>query len=326
MLLSRRSFLFLLLNLIGASRLHALSVKGVEYMSMRELARACGMRSSLSKDGKTQIVYSKFSRMEFRLHSRQIELNGVAVWLGFPVVSNRGALYIAKRDYLKTIVPILFPQRIGKYPKVFHVFLDAGHGGKDVGAQNKAYRLYEKSIALDVVKRLGTILRRNGYRVSFSRTSDKFVELSDRAEAAVKSRADLFLSVHCNAASPSVSGVETFAMTPRYMPSTSAKGTSPSDNIGHAGNASDGWSQLFSYYVQRDLLAATRSDDRGVKRARFAVLRGASMPSSLVEIGFLSNNAEARKLASASYRQRIAQSLANSIMKYHSTIRRLQKS
>ena len=294
-------------------------------MSLRELARVCGMRMTALKGNKFQSVYSKTSRMSFEVNSRNFTLNNVSVWLGHPVVKRGKMLYIAKNDYLKTILPVLFPQNLDNIPKVFHIYLDAGHGGKDVGAQNRALKMTEKAVALDVTLRLGRIRRKNGYRVSFSRTSDKFVELSDRAEDAANKRADLFLSIHCNAASPSVSGVETFAMTPRFMPSTSSGALSRSDRTSHAGNITDGWNQLFAYYVQRGLAAATRSDDRGVKRARFAVLKRTPMPSALVEIGFLSNNAEARKLSSAVYRQRIADSLANSIMRYHSTIRRLQK-
>lgn len=325
MCFSRRSFLFMLLTFFATANLFALNVKGVSYMSTADLARLCAMRYSTISAGKYQTVFSKTSKLRFEENSRMITLNGVSVWLGYPVVESKGRLYFAKNDYAKTIRPILFPQQMGKPPNVFHIFIDAGHGGKDNGAFNKNLGLKEKSVVLDVAIRLGKILRQNGYRVTYSRTSDQFVELSDRTERANKVRANIFLSIHCNAATPSVTGIETYSMTPRSMPSTSSKTFSSSDNAYHAGNTYDGWDQLLSYYIQRDLISATDSNDRGVKRARFVVLRGSNMPSSLVEIGFLSNNSEAKKLATAKYRQRIADSLANSIMRYHSTIRRLQK-
>ena len=181
-------------------------------------------------------------------------------------------------------------------------------------------------MALDIVVRLSTILKSNGYKILLTRKTDKFVELSDRAEYANKSRANLFVSVHCNAASSkSVSGVETFAVTPQWMPSTASSRQTKSDNIKVPGNDSDNWSQLLSYYIQRSIRAATGSPDRGVKRARFAVLKSTKMPATLIEVGFLSNTSECRRLATSSYRQKIAEAIASGIMTYHRTLRRLAK-
>ena len=136
-------------------------------------------------------------------------------------------------------------------------------------------------------------------------------------------RANMFLSIHCNAAAnSSVSGVETFAMTPRWAPSTSGKKLSRSDGTAHPGNANDGWNQLLAYYIQRSLAAATKRPDRGVKRARFAVLRDLKMPGALIECGFITNPSEARSLGSAAYRQKIAEAVASAVYQYHKTLRR----
>ncbi len=320
---SRRDFLLALFGIAAAPNAFALTVKGAEYIPVSKLAQLCGMRYKTNIAKKSQSVFSKTSRMTFEVNSRSMDLNGITVWLGHPVVEYKGMLYIAKRDYFKSIIPILFPQNNGAPKKLFHVFIDAGHGGKDRGAYNKTYRLSEKFLNLDIAMRVGRELKKNGYKVSYARTKDEFIDLDDRPKKANALRADLMLSVHCNAASPSISGIETFALTPRWMPSTTSSRTSRSDAAAYAGHANDGWNQLLAYYLQRSLRSATGSPDRGVKRARFAVLKSPKMPAALVECGFISNNAECRKLATPAYRQKIASAIANAVMAYHGTLRRL---
>ena len=325
-MLSRRNFIFSLVGLTCvAQSAVALTVKDIDYIPISQLAQICGMRYRTNVVGKSQSVYSKLSSMSFSVNSRMISLNGTTVWLGHPVVGYKGMLYLAKRDYFKTIRPILFPQNNGTPKRLFNIFIDAGHGGKDKGAINKTYKVSEKALNLDIALRLGRELRKNGYNVSFSRTTDTFLELADRPALANRRGADLFLSIHCNAASPSISGVETFALTPRAMPSTTSAKVGRGDYEKFNGHANDEWNEMLSYYIQRALHSQTRSQDRGVKRARFAVLKDTKMPASLIECGFISNNAECKKLLSADYRQLIARTIANAVMNYHNTLRRLTK-
>ena len=321
---TRRDFLFSLFGIaIAIPAAEALTVKNVEYIPISKLAQMCGMRYRTNVARKSQTVFSKTSRMTFEVNSRSMDLNGINVWLGHPIVEYKGMLYLAKRDYFKSIIPILFPQNNGTPPKLFHIFIDAGPGGKDRGAFNRYYKVSEKTLNLDIAMRVGRELRKNGYKVSYTRTGDEFVDLDDRPKKANALRADLFLSIHCNAADPSISGVETFALTPRGMPSTAGSRSSKSDYISYGGHSNDAWNELLAYYIQRSLRASTRSDDRGVKRARFAVLKSPKMPACLVECGFISNNAECRKMATPAYRQQIASAIANAIMNYHNTLRRL---
>jgi len=325
-MLSRRNFI---LSMLGAScaahSASALTVKNVEYISIAKLAQTCGMRWKTTVENKAQTVFGKISKMDFAVNSRAMTLNGTTVWLGHPVVESGGMLHISTRDYFKTIRPILFPQTNGTPKKLFHIFIDPGHGGKDRGAMNAKYRLTEKAVALDIAGRLGKELRKNGYKVSFSRLDDSFVELPDRPAMANSRGADLFLSIHCNAAAPSINGVETFALAPRAMPSTSSAKISRGDYEKYPGHANDEWNQMLAYYIQRALRIATGSPDRGVKRARFAVLKGAKMPAALVECGFISNNGECAKMMSANYRQLLAQTIASAVIAYHNTLRRISK-
>lgn len=320
----REFFLAAISPFVAPIAANALVFKGVDYMPISQLARLCGMRYRTNIVGKSQSVYSKTTKLTFEVHSKCMELNGLSVWLLFPVAMQKNMLYIAKQDYIKTIAPILYPQKNGTAGNLFHIVIDAGHGGKDNGAENRKLGIKEKAISFDIAKRLAVELKKNGYRVTFTRSDDTFKELPYRPAYANRQRANLFLSIHCNAASPSVSGIETFSLTPRWAPSTTSAKLTSSDKIAYAGNANDGWNQLIAYYIQRAMRASTLAADRGVKRARFAVLRDLKMPGALIECGFISNTAEGKKLATAAYRQKIATAIASAVYTYQRTLKRVK--
>jgi N-acetylmuramoyl-L-alanine amidase len=198
------------------------------------------------------------------------------------------------------------------------IVIDPGHGGNDTGTQNKGGKLDEKVFTLDVAKRLQRLLGDSGWKVVLTRDDDRFVSLPARAEIANKAKADLFISIHFNAVAnnPSVKGTETYVLTPRFQRSTSSALPTPEDKVEQVGNRHDAWSAVLGAQMHRHLLGKLKTEDRGYKRARFAVLRLVDCPSVLVEAGYLSNGAEARKLASESYRGDIAEALATAIQGY----------
>lgn len=152
------------------------------------------------------------------------------------------------------------------------VFLDAGHGGLASGAIGNGLR--EKDINLSVVLKIGSILKEYGIHVIYSRTTDVLVKLRDRAIMANKSKADIFVSIHCNAFSDSsAKGVETYS----YPGST--KGASLAKSIQDSIISSDLYTR-----------------NRGIKTANFAVLRLTNMPAALVELGFITNSEDANFL------------------------------
>ena len=324
--ISRRTFLKRA-AVVGAAallfpqRAMALNLKGVEYISIPQVAKRFGMKYRTEEKKKRQSVYSKNISLEFTVNRRDMTLAGRKIWMGFPVAESGGTLYIAESDCNKALVPILTPSRRTKITPLYHIVIDPGHGGKDNGAMNRAFNLNEKTIALDISNKLSTLLKSKGYKVTLTRTRDVFVELPARGALANKWGADMFVSIHCNAASPNASGVETYAMTPMGQPSTNA--SSP-ERKGYAGNANDDWNTLLAYYVQSELHKAARSQDRGVKRARFAVLVNVTMPAILVETGFISNPGEARKLATNDHRQAVAKAICGGILRYQQTIDRLR--
>lgn len=254
-----------------------------------------------------------------------VELGGVKVYLGAAVVESNGRMFVAKRDFDKTIAPVLAPQAVS-VPHIRTIVLDPGHGGKDPGNLNKRMGLTEKTLALDVTKRLKAILEAKGYRVLITRTRDTYVELEDRTAYANRAKADLFLSIHFNGAeSTSAAGLETYCLTPAGQYSTNDARRSAGNTGAEAGNAHDRWNILLGYYVQKTLVDKLEGEDRGVRRARFKVLCDLACPGVLVECGYLNNPAEAANIASPVYREKIAQSLADSVAIFHARVYKLAR-
>ena len=176
------------------------------------------------------------------------------------------------------------PGGVGRFRTVV---VDAGHGGIDRGARGVDGSL-EKKYALDTAKRVERGLKRNGYRVIMTRKGDYFVPLPTRAAVSNRHRGAVFVSIHYNwARRSSAYGTETFHYSSRSYP--------------------------LAANIQREL--SRFSNSRGVKRARFHVLRNNARPAVLVEGGFLSNPAEARKIRSPFYRQRLADAIVRGIVK-----------
>lgn len=208
------------------------------------------------------------------------------------------------------------------------IVIDAGHGGHDPGTAH--YGLREKHLALDVARRLRAHLQRAGLTVVMTRDSDQFIPLSGRPRIANRLRADLFISVHINANhNQRVSGSEVYY--PRQSVVATAAHWPPSVSPSEIGVPSMTVKQVLwdlvlsksrarSRRLASSVCHAMRGElqvvCRGPKSARFVVLRESWMPSVLVEVGYLSNPVEAKRLASPAYRQAAADSIARGILSY----------
>ena len=195
--------------------------------------------------------------------------------------------------------------------------IDPGHGGKDKGAIGS--KVLEKDINLSLAKKLVSLLSRRGYQVLLTRKSDKYISLTDRGEITKKWRADLFVSIHCNAAAnKSVTGIESFIVTPKGSPSSS-KTRIQTNKV--PGNLFDKLNSRLSYEVQKRLISNTGAPDRGIKYYRWQVLREASCPAILIESGFLSNKEEERKLANSDYQNKLASAIVTGIVDFQHAIK-----
>jgi N-acetylmuramoyl-L-alanine amidase len=227
--------------------------------------------------------------------------------------------------------------------KVGRIVLDPGHGGHDTGTVGPD-GLREKDLVLDVAQRLGRLIEtRMGSEVIFTRSDDTFIPLERRTEIANEAKADLFLSIHANS-SPlrSAAGVETYYLN--FTTSRSALDLASRENSGSQMTVSElqgllqkialkdkvEESREFASRVQTALFTLsakttdTRSKDRGVKRAPFVVLIGASMPSVLAEIGFVSNAHDETVMRREDYRERTAEALYKGISSYASSLSHFQ--
>lgn len=223
----------------------------------------------------------------------------------------------------------------------FVLVIDAGHGGKDPGAQR--FQIDEKDINLSVARKLGDLIEsnHNDIRVIYTRKSDRFIELDERANIANRAKADLFMSIHTNAVERGsyVTGTETFtlglARTDENLQVAMRENSAIllEDNYlqkyeGFDPNSSESYI-IFEFMqnkhmeqsvdlaskIQKSFTSANRVD-RGVRQAGLLVLRKTSMPSVLVELGFISNKEEARYMNSDNGQDKLAQSLYSAFVKY----------
>ncbi|MBX3749810.1 MAG: N-acetylmuramoyl-L-alanine amidase [Opitutaceae bacterium] len=302
-------------------------LNGAEYLPAADFGARFGLKPLRSADGRKLTLKSNWTTIELEADTRECAINGVRVFLGEAIRDHRGALHVSRIDAEKLITPILLPgSGQTSVPAVRTIVIDPGHGGSDPGMENKALRLQEKTLALDTALRLKQELERQGYKVVLTRRDDrqlarsKKADLQKRGELTLGTKADLFISLHYNSVESGadrVTGVEVYSLTPQYQYSHSDPEREDSTAaIANLGNRHDHWNALLAYNIHRELLAGLKASDRGLKRGRLAVLRFASCPAVLVEAGFLSNDAEARKIATPAYRQKIAESVAEGVRVY----------
>lgn len=294
-------------------------IGGVAYGEARAWFARLGYQAVHDAEKRTLALTAGSNRIVIEADSREIFFHGMRCFLGEPAALHQGALYLSTTDLERFLGPILRPARLEPRP-LRTIVLDPGHGGQDTGTRNVAQKLDEKVFALDVAKRVERLLVATdpSWRVLLTRGDDRFVTLADRARFANEAGADLFVSIHFNAVAnnPAVRGTETYILTPRHQRSTSSTLRAESDGDEQAGNRHDHWNAVLGAQLHRHLLAKLKTQDRGYKRARFAVLRLVDCPAVLVEAGYLSNDAEARRIADPAFRGDIAEAIVAGIQSY----------
>jgi N-acetylmuramoyl-L-alanine amidase len=226
-------------------------------------------------------------------------------------------------------------KKIQKYSK--SIVIDPGHGGKDSGAVGYN-RLQEKKAVLSIALKLKKILTKRGYRVYMTRSRDKFIDLKDRTHFANVKKADLFISIHANAIEGrkkfTLKGIETFYLSPAR--SQRAKKVAEKENraslinmdilskntlLNFLNREKIIQSNKLAIDIQANILKSLREKyndikDGGVRPAPFWVLVGAGMPAVLVEVGYITNPTEAKRLFNPFYQNRIAKGFADGIESY----------
>ena len=217
------------------------------------------------------------------------------------------------------------------------IVLDAGHGGKDPGACVKSCSIQEKTITLDLTKKIGQKLKKSGFNVIYTREDDRFVTLNERTSIANESDADLFISIHVNSISnsPNTRGFETYLLrvgkTEEAIKEVEKRENSVITEYEDEGSysklskinaiiiqdANIKQSGDFANLVQKELSLSINSKyDRGVKQAGFQVLWGVTVPNVLIEVGFITNSEERKNLTSDKYQNKVASGIVNAIISY----------
>lgn len=295
-----------------------------DYLSADNIAKFYGLLGNVDSTGKTVVLNDGRNQLRLTLDSREAIVNGVRNWLSFPVIAQDGKFLVSRIDLAKTIEPQLRPQMIQGKGKVQTVVLDAGHGGFDKGARS-GYGS-EKEYALDVARQLRPLLQAKGFKVIMTRENDVFLPLELRAHIANQTRDSIFVSIHFNAtASRDATGFEIFSLTPRGAPSTADDALSLSFLNMQAGSAVDAQSFELSAAVYHSMLGHIPEFDRGIKRARFAVLRLTKIPAILVEGGFLSETSDSKVVANPAWRGKLAEAISVGIENYRNVTEKKQR-
>src|SRR5262250_1588865 len=301
---------------IAAVEWQVIKINGHDYLSVDNISKFYGLPAEVVPSGAKIQSETANHPLEFVSGSRETMINGARSWLCFPVIEQDGKPLVTRTDVAKTIEPLVRPHRVPDVGKVQTIVLDPGHGGHDKG-QVSRYGA-EKDFALDVARKLRPILQAKGLRVIMTREGDYFVPLEVRAQIANAARNSIFVSIHFNATSdnPDATGFEIFSFTPRGAPSTSDTALTSSSFNMQPGSAVDAQSMALSACIYHSLLGHIPEYDRGIKRARFAVLRLTKVPAVLIEGGFLTERGEGKLIANKDWRGKLAGAISVGIETY----------
>jgi N-acetylmuramoyl-L-alanine amidase len=310
--------------LAAGMRAEGATFNGQNYVPLADFARTTGFSCYPEKHGDELVLQNKSVRMVFDVNSAQAQIAGVNVRLSFPVASQYGQLLVSQLDIDTAIRPLLYPHRTYG-AKITTICLDPGHGGKDSGNHvggifGHSEKTYTLALALELRKQLQAV----GYRVILTRSKDVYVDLPSRPAIADRNGADLFISLHFNATpvdKGDISGPETYCITPVGAPSSNAHGEagefgSQAGLGATTANREENKSLILAYEMEKTLVTNLRANDRGVRRARFAVLRDATMPAILIEGGYMTHPVESKKIYDAGYRSQMAAAIIRGISAY----------
>ena len=297
---------------------HIVKIGSHDYLTVDNIAEFYGLPTGVEPVEKIIKLENEKGSLQVMLGSRDIILNGVRNWLSFPVIEKDGHYLISRLDLAETIEPQMRPRMIQNMSKVRTVVLDPGHGGYDKGATSR-YGC-EKDFTLDVARQLRPLLQAKGFKVMLTREGDYFVPLDVRARMANAAPDAIFVSLHFNAAdfNPAATGFEIYSLTPRGAPSTHDDFMKANAENEQNGTPVDTQSVELSACIYHSVLGHVGEFDRGIKRARFAVLRLTKIPAILLEGGFLTERGESKLIANKEWRAKLAQAVATGIDNYQS--------
>lgn len=304
---------------VSTMKLRRITSDKVKYVHLRDVAVNYGLTFAFTqKSGKTSgaVIYDKTRKAVFSISGREGTVNGVQVYFLYPMLLKNKEPYISEVDFLTCLDPLLRNKTAVKLG-MKTIMIDAGHGGSDPGAMNGEHK--EKVYTLQIAKRLQTQLEKLGFRVIMTRTGDTYPTLQDRAALCKKYKPDLYISIHCNSSTNKTpAGIETYRAVP--VGGTETKGSKVKTQKQSA-NEYDANSSRLAFEMQKGLVAATGATDRGTRHQAIYVIGNATCPAVLLEVGYLSNTAELKKIASPEYQNKIVSGILAGLAGYGSFLR-----
>ena len=265
---------------------------------------------------------NRWTRLRFQKDSDRVNFNDVEFRLSDRIPIEGGRFRVSQRDIDSLIAPLLAPPKRSIRP-IRRIAINAGHGGRDPG--NMEGRRMEKTYTLDLAIDLARHLKAAGFQVVFVRSSDQFIALPDRAAAANRAEADLYVSLHFNGfdgpGNDAVQGLETYCLTPAGAPSSNDSKRS-GRMAGFDANRFDRENITLAHQVHRAILDQTPLADRGVRRARFKELTLLRMPGLLIEGGYMTHPGDTRLMDSRKSRDQRAAAIADGILRHKRLVER----
>lgn len=329
----------------GAAPLTSNRYSATDYVNMIDACSRLGLRFSFSGTGKTMTVRGNGHTGALlppgdNSH-REMLFDGARIYLGDPLVNEGGRIYISRRDFDRRLLPLFRPDLVGGAPhRPRSIMLDPGHGGIDPGTTNPRFRLQEKTVTLDVALRLRALLTAQGWQVFMTRTADtdargakaaqksylkgpaaeedKRLDLIDRALLARERHVDVFLSIHFDAGpTPSARGSMILTFPPAGQRSSKAWGGANDAQGAMPGNRFDAWNTILANAVFNGLPRRLATYDAGERLQNISVLRNdTGCPAALVEPAYITNDAEAQRLMTPTFREQVAEALAAGLRDY----------
>jgi N-acetylmuramoyl-L-alanine amidase len=254
--------------------------------------------------------------MRATVGSVELMINNIKFILSYPVQFEDNQVLLSRIDLCKLIDPVLRPSYIDS--KQFHtVILDPGHGGHDSGATSATGA--EKNFALNLGLTLRDELKGQGFHVKMTRETDVFLTLGERVRIANGIPDSIFISLHFNAGGAEASGIETYALSPQG--SSSVYGARQNDYYSVEGNKRDSENIALATAVHASVMHSIAAVDRGIKRARWAVLTGIERPAILFEGGFVTNPNEVALINSVDHRKKLSTAIAKAVVNFRNALR-----
>ncbi len=293
-------------------------------------------------DGVTQVVILEYkgNKAKALVGSDTVLVGKEKIKLSAPLRRSNSTIYVPEDFETKVITPFGAPSGVS-IPKMdvsrlraYKVIIDPGHGGRDPGAQGRS-GVKEKEVVLDIAKRVKMLLEEASIQVVMTRHGDEFISLAERTEIASNSDADIFVSIHANS-NPmrKMQGMESYYVKTQHKNDLDENQRQKNEEI-FVKKLNMKYSPLLGHVVA-DMMYVFKAEEsvslaqsivqqgsehvqtpnRGARTCRFFVVRNTLIPAVLVEVGFLTNRQEEKRLNMPSYRQKIAEAIAHSVIRY----------